>query len=82
MYPSSNADFLLANKRRATDGAGSIGREGGAIMEHNFIDEPDIGSGEKTPAELETEEQIRQIPPLPPPQVKPASEEASAPAPR
>ena len=29
-------------------------------------DEDDIGSGEKTPAEKETEELIRQIPPLPP----------------
>ncbi|HEV7815116.1 MAG TPA: hypothetical protein VGP06_08470 [Janthinobacterium sp.] len=28
-------------------------------------DEPDIGSGEKTPAQHETEEIIRQIPPLP-----------------
>ncbi|MDC8756184.1 hypothetical protein [Janthinobacterium fluminis] len=28
-------------------------------------DEPDIGSGEKTPAQTETEELIRQIPPLP-----------------
>jgi hypothetical protein len=29
-----------------------------------WIDEPDIGSGEKTPAERETEEMIRLIPPL------------------
>jgi hypothetical protein len=29
-------------------------------------DEADIGSGEKTPAEKETEEMIRQIPKLPP----------------
>jgi hypothetical protein len=28
-------------------------------------DEADIGSGEKTPAQQETEEIIRQIPPLP-----------------
>lgn len=29
-------------------------------------DEADIGSGEKTPADHETDELIRQIPPLPP----------------
>jgi hypothetical protein len=29
------------------------------------IDEADIGSGEKTPGQHETEEMIRQIPPLP-----------------
>jgi hypothetical protein len=28
--------------------------------------EDDIGSGEKTPAQKETDEMIRQIPPLPP----------------
>lgn len=28
-------------------------------------DEADIGSGEKTPGQLETEEMIKQIPPLP-----------------
>jgi hypothetical protein len=31
-----------------------------------YLEEADIGSGEKTPAEKETEEMIRQIPPLPP----------------
>ncbi len=31
-----------------------------------LLDEADIGSGEKTPAQKETEEMIRQIPPLPP----------------
>ncbi|HEX9172874.1 MAG TPA: hypothetical protein VF861_09435 [Telluria sp.] len=31
-----------------------------------ILDEADIGSGEKTPAQRETEEMIRQIPPLPP----------------
>jgi hypothetical protein len=31
-----------------------------------LTDEADIGSGEKTPAQKETEELIRQIPPLPP----------------
>ncbi|GAB3399981.1 hypothetical protein NX774_09625 [Massilia agilis] len=30
-----------------------------------YLEEPDIGSGEKTPAQEETEEMIRQIPPLP-----------------
>ena len=29
-------------------------------------DEADIGSGEKTPGQLETEQMIRDIPPLPP----------------
>jgi hypothetical protein len=32
-----------------------------------LLDEADIGSGEKTPAQKETEELIRQIPPLPAP---------------
>ena len=32
----------------------------------NVFHEADIGSGEKSPAELETEEMIREIPPLPP----------------
>jgi hypothetical protein len=30
-----------------------------------MTDEADIGSGEKTPAQLETEQMIRTIPPLP-----------------
>lgn len=30
-----------------------------------LLDEADIGSGEKTPAQKETEDLIRQIPPLP-----------------
>lgn len=30
-----------------------------------ILEEADIGSGEKTPAQRETEEMIRQIPPLP-----------------
>jgi hypothetical protein len=34
--------------------------------------EADIGSGEKSPGELETEEMIREIPPLPPSGGKPA----------
>lgn len=31
-----------------------------------FMEEADIGSGEKGPGQHETEEMIRQIPPLPP----------------
>ncbi|MDB5749147.1 MAG: hypothetical protein JWP72_3995 [Massilia sp.] len=31
-----------------------------------FMDEGDIGSGEKTPAQQETEEMIKEIPPLQP----------------
>ena len=48
----------------------------------DIFDEVDIGSGEKTPGEKETEEQIRKIPPLPEPDVKPASAGVSAPAPQ
>lgn len=32
----------------------------------NVLHEADIGSGEKSPGEMETEEMIREIPPLPP----------------
>jgi hypothetical protein len=32
----------------------------------HMMNEPDIGSGEKSPGEQETEEQIRQIPPRTP----------------
>jgi hypothetical protein len=31
-----------------------------------LMDEGDIGSGEKTPAQRETDEMIKEIPPLPP----------------
>lgn len=31
----------------------------------NLYEETDIGSGEKTPAQLDTEEDIKSIPPLP-----------------
>jgi len=31
-----------------------------------MTDEADIGSGEKTPAQVETDKMIRDIPPLPP----------------
>jgi hypothetical protein len=48
----------------------------------HFIEEADIGSGEKTPGEQDTDEQIRQIPPLPRREIKPSSGEASVPAPR
>lgn len=48
----------------------------------HFMEEADIGSGEKTPGEQETDEQIRQIPPLPEPGLKPASAAASVPVPR
>lgn len=34
-------------------------------LAHALIDEADIGSGEKTPGQLETEEMIRDIAPLP-----------------
>jgi hypothetical protein len=40
----------------------------------HLLNEPDIGSGEKSPGEQETEEQIRQIPqrsPAPPAGTKP-----------
>lgn len=40
-----------------------------------MLNEADIGSGEKTPGELETEKQIRSIPPLP------ASPDADKPTP-
>ena len=35
-------------------------------LAHALVDEADIGSGEKTPGQLETEAMIRDIPPLPP----------------
>ena len=40
-----------------------------------MTEEADIGSGEKSPGHAETEEMIRQIPPLPP--SGPASDDAS-----
>jgi hypothetical protein len=44
-----------------------------------ILDEADIGSGEKTPAQHETEEMIRQIPPLPPAgQQRPDQDQAPA----
>ena len=43
----------------------------------HLMDEPDIGSGGKTPAERETDEQIRQIPPVP----APGKDQPPAPAP-
>ena len=47
----------MANSQHKTD-PGARGRP--------YMEECDIGSGEKTPAQLETEEMILQIPPLPP----------------
>lgn len=44
-----------------------------------LFDEADIGSGEKTVAQQETEEIIRQIPPLPPSDRAAAGEAARAP---
>jgi hypothetical protein len=44
-----------------------------------LLDEADIGSGEKTPAQKETEDMIRQIPPLPP-GGQPAGGDAKPPA--
>jgi hypothetical protein len=44
-----------------------------------LLDEADIGSGEKTPGQKETEEFIRQIPPLPP---AGTPDDAKPPAPR
>jgi hypothetical protein len=32
----------------------------------HLINEPDIGSGEKTPGEKETEEEVRKVQPRPP----------------
>ncbi|KQV46462.1 hypothetical protein [Duganella sp. Root336D2] len=48
----------------------------------HYTEEADIGSGEKTPGEQDTDEQIRKIPPLPEPGVKPASAAVSAAVPR
>jgi hypothetical protein len=38
---------------------------------HVLHDEADIGSGEKPPSQLDTEELIRSIPPLPPKPAEP-----------
>lgn len=45
----------MNNRKRQSDPAGA----------RPMTDEADIGSGEKHPAQQETEDQIRQIPPLP-----------------
>ena len=45
-----------------------------------LLDEADIGSGEKTPAQKETEEMIRQIPPLPPTGQPAGADDAKPPA--
>ena len=44
-----------------------------------ILEEADIGSGEKPPSQIETEEMIREIPPLPP-SGKPAGKPESEPA--
>ena len=44
---------------------------------HALSDEADIGSGEKTPAQLETEQMIREIPALPPSSGDPAEDDAA-----
>lgn len=40
-------------------------RRPGPEQGRHLWDEPDIGSGEKSPGQKDTEELIRQIPPLP-----------------
>ncbi|WP_426107887.1 hypothetical protein [Massilia sp. TSP1-1-2] len=44
---------------------------------HALSDEADIGSGEKTPGQLETEQMIREIPPLPPSGQQSAEDDAA-----
>ncbi|MDB5933692.1 MAG: hypothetical protein JWQ01_1036 [Massilia sp.] len=46
-----------------------------------LLDEADIGSGEKTPAQHETEEMIRQIPPLPASEKPAGTDDAKPPVP-
>jgi hypothetical protein len=48
----------MAHPTRTTDPAHKV---------RPYLEEADIGSGEKTPAEKETEAMIREIPPLPHP---------------
>lgn len=43
----------------------------------NIADEADIGSGEKSRSQIETEEMIRQIPPLPPAGQEEAGDDAN-----
>ncbi|QOY96117.1 hypothetical protein IM543_09965 [Massilia sp. UMI-21] len=45
----------------------------------NVFHEADIGSGEKSPGELETEAMIREIPPLPPSGAQPSQGSSGAP---
>ncbi|MEC5160425.1 hypothetical protein ACFDR9_002667 [Janthinobacterium sp. CG_23.3] len=52
------------------------GRPGPERGEHLW-DEPDIGSGEKTPGQKDTEEIIKQIPPLP--ETRPRGKDDAAP---
>jgi hypothetical protein len=50
-------EHTMNNRNRQTDPA---------AKGPNVLHEADIGSGEKSPGELETEAMIREIPPLPP----------------
>jgi len=54
MTETRNQDDKQKNQQ---DSTADDAEKGGHMM-----NEPDIGSGEKSPAERETEEQIRQIP--------------------
>lgn len=51
-----------------------------AIGTRPMTEEADIGSGEKSPGHAETEEMIRQIPPLPPSGPAQAGTEGANPA--
>lgn len=51
-----------------------------AINARPMTEEADIGSGERSPGHAETEEMIRQIPPLPPSGPAGAGAGATAPA--
>jgi hypothetical protein len=65
LRPITQLEHDMADPNHKTD-PGARGRP--------FMEECDIGSGEKTPAQLETEEMIRQIPPLPPKSQQPENE--------
>jgi len=62
-------EHAMNNRNRQTDPA---------AKGPNALHEADIGSGEKSPGELETEAMIREIPPLPP-SGKAGGESAGAP---
>ncbi|MES2315879.1 MAG: hypothetical protein V4631_00150 [Pseudomonadota bacterium] len=48
------------------------------LMARSLTDEADIGSGEKTPGQLETEQMIREIPALPPQDERDDGDEAGS----